>query len=344
MAADLQSAPVLTSLLREVSRSFYLTLWVLPGAVRESIGLAYLLARATDTIADTALVPLADRTLALSALRERILGERRTPLDFRALAEAQEGKSSAAERVLLLRIEEAISLLERQGEFDRTCIREVLVTITGGQLLDLERFGGVEAGIVRGLGTDAELDDYTYRVAGCVGEFWTKLTRKHVFPSDPLDEARFLEAGIRFGKGLQLVNILRDLPGDLRSGRCYIPWESLEPLGLAPADLLSTTAEPALRPLYLSLVDRAQGHLEAGWDYTRMIPLRFRRLRLACAWPLLIGARTLGMLRTGPVLAQGAKIKVPRSEVRQILWQSVVRLPLQRRWNRLFQEWRTREL
>ncbi|HTI69661.1 MAG TPA: phytoene/squalene synthase family protein [Candidatus Limnocylindria bacterium] len=342
MAADLQNAPVLTSLLREVSRSFYLTLWVLPKAVREPIGLGYLLARATDTIADTALVPLLERTEALVALRDRVLGNRKTRLDLASLAAAQTGKFSAAERVLLLRLEEAIAILESQSEFDRARIREVLATITAGQLLDLERFGGVERGGVRALETDAELDDYTYRVAGCVGEFWTHLTRKHVFPDAPIDADRFLEAGIRFGKGLQLVNILRDLPGDLRSGRCYIPRESLSAIGLEPDELLATSAENHLRPLYLSLVERAQGHLEAGWEYTGMIPARFFRLRLACAWPLLIGARTLGMLRQGPDLAEGAKIKVPRPEVRQILWQSVLRLPSRRRWDCLFQEWRER--
>ena len=47
----------LNQLLKQTSRSFYLTLRVLPGAIRPQIGLAYLLARTTDTIADTELVP-----------------------------------------------------------------------------------------------------------------------------------------------------------------------------------------------------------------------------------------------------------------------------------------------
>ena len=47
---------MLTSLLKEVSRSFYLTMRVLPSAIRPQIGLAYLLARTTDTIADTEIV------------------------------------------------------------------------------------------------------------------------------------------------------------------------------------------------------------------------------------------------------------------------------------------------
>ena len=42
----------LDPLLKSVSRSFHLTLRVLPAAIRPQIGLAYLLARATDTVAE----------------------------------------------------------------------------------------------------------------------------------------------------------------------------------------------------------------------------------------------------------------------------------------------------
>jgi farnesyl-diphosphate farnesyltransferase len=53
------------TLLRDVSRSFYLTLRVLPREIRPQISLAYLLARATDTIADTKAVPRAKRVETL---------------------------------------------------------------------------------------------------------------------------------------------------------------------------------------------------------------------------------------------------------------------------------------
>ena len=62
-------AETLNDLLQQTSRSFYLTLRVLPAAVRPQIGLAYLLARTTDTIADTELVPIEQRLDALKRLR-----------------------------------------------------------------------------------------------------------------------------------------------------------------------------------------------------------------------------------------------------------------------------------
>src|SRR5213594_2028357 len=89
---------LLTDLLRQVSRSFYTTLRILPGAVRRQIGLAYLLARATDTIADTQLVSVEQRLSALRLLRERILGVHQKPLSFGHLAQHQ---GSSAERFLL---------------------------------------------------------------------------------------------------------------------------------------------------------------------------------------------------------------------------------------------------
>ncbi len=229
------TSAVLVDLLGEVSRSFHQTLRVLPASVRAQIGLAYLLARTTDTIADTALVPVTQRLLALEALRERILGRTRQPLDFGELAR---GQGSPAERVLLERCGEAVALLEQFDAADQGRIREVLETITSGQELDLRRFEGASMESIVALATDAELDDYTHRVAGCVGEFWTKMCRAHVFPSAKVDDRFLLVNGVRFGKGLQLVNILRDLPVDLRNGRCYLPGGRLAAAGLSPADLL----------------------------------------------------------------------------------------------------------
>ena len=317
------------SLLREVSRSFYLTLRVLPGRIRPQIGLAYLLARATDTIADTGLVPAEQRLAALAALRERILGLHDRPLDLGELARRQ---GSPGERRLLEQSEASLALLATLAPADRQLVRQVLETITSGQELDLRRFAGASAQRIVCLRADEELDDYTYRVAGCVGEFWTRICRAHLFPKAPLDDAFLLANGVRFGKGLQLVNILRDLPSDLRQGRCYLPAESLAACGLGPAELLEPANEPRLHPLYDALLGRAQAHLLAGWDYTNALPRRSVRVRLACAWPILIGLETLRLLRGGNVLDPRQRFKVSRRQVKRLLWRSVLYYPSPTAW------------
>ncbi len=211
MAAELKN------LLKATSRSFYLTLRMLPGRVRRQIGLAYLLARTTDTIADTEIVPLTQRLDALQKLRARILGKSTAPLNFGELAKQQ---ASPAERLLLEKVEDSLALLLKLTPADLQRVRGVLDIITGGQVLDLERFAGASAENIIALKSGIELDDYTYRVAGCVGEFWTQLCRAHLFPYAELEDAKLFGDSIRFGKGLQLINILRDLAADLHKGRC----------------------------------------------------------------------------------------------------------------------------
>lgn len=329
---------LLTTLLREVSRSFYLTLRVLPKAIRPQIGLAYLLARTTDTVADTEIVPVEQRLKLLQSLRERILGLNSTPLDFGALAQHQ---GSPAERLLLEKCEAALALLQAQSLADQKLIREVLDTITSGQELDLKRF---ETGAkppegetpnLAALQTDAELDDYTYRVAGCVGRFWTRICLAHQFSLFQTPESAFEESGVRFGKGLQLVNILRDIPADLRKGRCYVPAEKLAENGLSPADLLRPESEAKFRPLYNSYLNAAESHLAAGWRYTNRTPFGQMRVRLACAWPILIGLQTIARLRSGNVLDPAQRIKISRKEVRGVMIRSVVTYPFPRAWRRL---------
>ena len=323
---------LLTDLLKEVSRSFYLTLRVLPKSIRRQIGLAYLLARTTDTIADTEIVPVEQRLKMLQALRERILGANSAPLDFGQLAQQQ---SLPAERILLERCEDSLGLLGAQSALDQKLIREVLEVITGGQELDLKRFGNPAPGKIVALQTDAELDDYTFRVAGCVGQFWTRICLAHQFSAQQTDQASFEELGMRFGKGLQLVNILRDIPADLAKGRCYIPAEKLTATGLSPADLLRPENEPKFRPLYNQYLDLTESHLAAGWNYTNLIPINQMRVRLACAWPILIGLRTIARLRSGNVLDSRQRIKINRREVREIMLRSIFYYPLPYIWRRL---------
>jgi len=362
-AGERQAGPsqarLLSALLRDVSRSFYLTMRVLPGAIRQQIRLAYLLARATDTIADTDVVPVAERLAALDQLRAHILGASTAPLDLtpflrapgsggaQAVTAGAEGSRNGrpagaahtdAERALLERVGEALSLLASFAPEDQRLIREVLTIITSGQELDLRRFGGATPAQIVALDTDAELDAYTYQVAGCVGEFWTRMGRAHLFPTAPFDEAWMLAKSVRFGKGLQLVNVLRDLPRDLRQGRCYLPRERLAARQLAPRDLLAPANLSRLRPLYDGYLDLAESCLADGWAYTNALPRPQTRVRLACAWPILIGVKTLARLRAGDVLDLQQSLKISRAEVRALMLRSVVLLPWRGAWERLFDQ------
>ena len=111
------------------------------------------------------------------------------------------------------------------------------------------------------LATEEELDDYTWRVAGCVGDFWTRICRAHLFPNASIEELRLIEDGIRFGKGLQLVNILRDIAVDLRRGRCYLPAPRLREQGLSPEDAVRYAFKSVGLALVITTVVLAAGFL-----------------------------------------------------------------------------------
>ena len=304
-------------LLRAVSRSFYLSLRLLPRGVREPISLAYLLARATDTIADTAEAPVGLRLKMLPILGRAIAGEGNAQaLDELRFSFAPQQRL-VAERELIELVPDCIEWLARVEPNDRADIRRVLARIVRGQTLDLERFGG--AGEVRALQTAAELEEYTYLVAGCVGEFWTEICARKVMPFSalPLEEMRTL--GIAFGNGLQLTNILRDVGSDLRNGRCYLPLEELQRAGLTAEDLRS--APPSAAGILASWRAKAEVGLRAGLEYSAAVASA--RVRIATALPALIGMRTVRRLEEAGVESLRTHVKVSRGEVRSLLWRTL---------------------
>jgi farnesyl-diphosphate farnesyltransferase len=286
-----------TGVLKGVSRSFYLTLRLLPAPMRRAASLGYLLARSSDTIADTAEAPVAERLGLLDAYGAAVEGEGALPDWSPALLAAAEPK----ERVLLERGGEVLAGLESLPAGERELVREVVRIIVSGQRLDLERFASAAPERPVALADDVALEDYTWRVAGCVGAFWTKLgflTLGERFST--ASESDLLERGIAYGKGLQLVNILRDLPRDLTAGRCYLPVGD----PFYRRELLTCHA----RWLEVALDRVAQGERYAE-------TLRSRRLRAATVLPASLAGETLMAMRGASWEALERRIKVPRSRV-----------------------------
>jgi farnesyl-diphosphate farnesyltransferase len=307
-------------ILRSVSRSFYLSIRLLPAQLRDPIGLAYLLARATDTLADTAEVSATLRDESLQKLARAIQGK----LSQNELSNLSESfaplQKNASERTLIETLPACLDWLAQIQENDRDDIRAVLEHINRGQLLDVRRFG--DAAETHALATETELDEYTYLVAGCVGEFWTQLCFRHLKNFSDLAPERMRNLGRDYGNGLQLINILRDAGADFANGRCYFPEEELKALGIAPNELISRRSDVV--PMLDRWRKKAEQGITAGIEYCCAIqPVR---VRLATALPALIGARTLALLRAAGVGALQQKIKVPRSEVRAIISSATISL------------------
>ena len=290
----------LLPLLRRVSRAFYLSIRVLPAPVRRPVGLAYLLARAADTIADTSVVP-SDRRLRLLLEFRRMLASGCADAGIDEIGDAQRATGGTdAERDLLSATPSALRTLHAMRNPDRDLVISVVTTLTEGMEFDLNRFLGGRPEEIRALASDADLDRYTYLIAGCVGEFWTGVTAAHTGALTAWDLDRMTQLGVQFGQGLQLTNILRDVPADLAAGRCYLPEDWLDELGLSPRDLLEPRNRAAARPALVRGIETALRRFEAGEGYIVAIPRRCLRLRLAALWPLLMGLATLAETATNP--------------------------------------------
>jgi farnesyl-diphosphate farnesyltransferase len=320
-----------TAILRSVSRSFYLSIRLLPAQLREPVALAYLLARTTDTVADTAQISRSVRIETLKMLSNGIQGKTSREVVVDLVASFVSLQEGAVERRLLESLPDCLEWLEQMEAADRDEIRVVLRKIAQGQMLDLQRFDNPAE--IRALQNAADLDEYTYLVAGCVGEFWTRLCFRHVRKFASLSEDEMLALGKRYGMALQLINVLRDTGSDLRAGRCYFPEYQLGAAHLTAGQILS---EPErFQPIYRSWAQKAQDGLECGMQYSRSI--RNRRVRAATVLPALIGARTLALLSEAGAAALRRTVKVPRGEVRRIISSLALTLASRRQIDAMFE-------
>src|SRR5881397_3121897 len=300
-------------ILRSVSRSFYLSIRFLPAQLRQPIALAYLLARSTDTIADTTGISRLVRIETLKMLSNGIQGKASRDVVVNLIASFIPLQVNENEQQLLKSLPDFLDWLDQIEQADRNDIRIVLGKITRGQMLDLQRFDNPQE--IRALSTAADLDEYTYLVAGCVGEFWTRLCFRHVRNFASLSEDEMLALGKRYGMALQLINVLRDAGSDLHAGRCYFPEYELAAAHLTASQIFS---EPErFQSIYRTWLDKAKARLECGIRYSRAI--ENRRVRAATVLPALIGARTLALLDHARTDALQRTVKVPRSEVRKMI-------------------------
>lgn len=329
-------------ILQSVSRSFGLTIRLLPTALQAPVGIGYLLARATDTVADTIALPLAERQVLLDLMTQAIAkpdtsASENKELQHRTQAFAAQ-QTDPHERALMQALPQCLPLLHTLHPADQASVRQVLGHITRGQQLDMACFGpGLHA-----LQTEAELSDYTWLVAGCVGEFWTELCGRHLPGYSLLPQEEMMRIGRAYGMGLQRLNIIRDSGADLAAGRCYWPEETLAHAGLTP-EVLARAAQTgdadtlqALAPLYTAWLDHTQAQLAEGMRYA--LALKPLRLRLASALPALIGARTIALLRQAGPAALTQRIKMPRREIRALLWRIALGLGSRAVLDRQFQK------
>src|SRR5215213_2828306 len=163
-------------ILKSVSRSFYLSICLLPRAVQVPVGLAYLLARASDTIADTESVPAETRLRRLAGFDVLVRGG--TAPNAITAIQRDITPEHAGERALVAALPEVLKAYSALETWEWNETSALLGNIIRGQSNDLETFA--IPGKIIPLPNAAALEDYIYLVAGCVGEWWTRVCFHHL--------------------------------------------------------------------------------------------------------------------------------------------------------------------
>jgi len=294
------------AVLKGVSRSFYLSIRLLPRLMREPVSIGYLLARASDTLADTEKVPAKLRMecldLFLDALKNDTTREELLEMISSRFVQYQ---TNPKEKLLLEKLSDVFDWYDTVREWAWADIAEVMKPIVAGQKWDVQYFGIDKNKQIK---SEKDLDTYCYQVAGSVGEFWGNVGQHAYKRFTTFTDDILKIKGVRYGKGLQLINILRDLPEDLEQGRCYLPDVSTKDT----EKLLESTKK---------FRTQAREYLEQGLEYSTS--LRQKRSRIATALPALIGLKTLDLMDEATWEDWQAGIKITRKEVRKCLWKAM---------------------
>lgn len=255
-------------MLKETSRTFFIPISFLEPALKKTVGSAYLCMRAIDEIEDHPELP--------DEVKIRLLNETSKMLQLPFDRTAYEALLKPYEHIL-----PEVSL--RLADWISVCPPEI-----AGKVLEStsEMAEGMAKWVERKfvIQTREDLDDYTYYVAGLVGTMLSDLWKWH----DNTETDR--ELAIGFGRGLQAVNMLRNLDEDRERGVSFVPegWTRDDMFNYANENL-------AQADLYVKSISN-------------------KRILMFCKVPLALAHSTLKALKSG-------REKMSRNEVEGIVEQ-----------------------
>ncbi len=166
-----------------------------------------------------------------------------------------------------------------------------------------------------GLPTLADLDNYCYYVAGCVGEMLAKLFC-HYSPEINQHRDELLKLSVSFGQGLQMTNILKDIWDDAQRGVCWLPQDVFAETGFDLKNINLQENDPAFAAGLEHLISIAQGHLHNALVYTLKIPSHETGIRNFCLWALGMAVLTLKKIKQNINFRHSDQVKITRNSVK----------------------------
>ena len=301
------------TLLKNTSRSLYLSVQALPRIVRPTFSIAYLLCRYADTIADTHLLS-ADTRLAWIRDFAHLI-EAQPQARMLRLAREISGKSeNPYEKELIKNLPLCLAEFNRLSSSDQELVLQVVRAVCEGMQIDLTTFPTEPTPAPKAFAKQEDLEHYCRLMGGKPGLFWSQLIAKTTSLSVAQDD--FFNWGQQIGDALQIVNILRDLPKDLQLGRCYFPQTDLQAAGLTPSDLLLSKNSGRFEPIKQKWICWGLSRLQQANIYFRQIPKQQLGQRAAVAWPILWTADTLFLLaKETDLLNSSKRVKIARNTI-----------------------------
>jgi farnesyl-diphosphate farnesyltransferase len=297
------------SILPGVSRTFALTIPVLPGELATVVTNAYLLCRLADTIEDD--IALNDTQKTRFHARFVRVVEGLEPAE--AFAEALEPKLSERtledERDLVRNTAKVIRITHGFSSEARGALTRCVKIMCRG-MPEFQRNRSAA-----GLPALQNLDEYCYYVAGVVGEMLTELFLLHCPELEPQRE-RMMRLAVSFGQGLQMTNILKDIWDDQQADTCWLPRAVFERHGFNLNALGTAHESTAFAAGLDELVGIAHAHLRNALEYSCMIPRRESGIRKFCLWAIGLAVLTLRKIHHNPGFSSGNDVKVSRRTVK----------------------------
>jgi farnesyl-diphosphate farnesyltransferase len=300
------------AILQRVSRTFALTIPLLPGPLQRVVANAYLLCRIADTIEDESALSVVQKQHFHDFFVAVVSGAADPAAFALELAPLLASDASDGERDLVLHAGAVLDVTRALNVNQRAALTRCLTVMSEGMPRYERRASRA------GLRDQHALDNYCYCVAGVVGETLTALFCDY---SAAIARQRdtLMPLGISFGHGLQMVNILKDFWEDQQRGVCWLPRSVFLGAGVELDAVDGAVCPPGFVEGYLSLVALAHGHLRNGFEYTLLIPEQESGIRRFCLLALGLAAQTLQSIHRHPDFRCGAEVKVSHRVVADAL-------------------------
>jgi farnesyl-diphosphate farnesyltransferase len=325
-------------ILPAVSRTFALSIRLLPGDLGAAVRCAYLICRIADTVEDEPNLPATRKAALLDSLAS-CFDDATAPADF--VARTSDVTGDAA-HVRLVHNADLVFIAYRElPENTRGYVRHWV----GEMIAGMRKFVLLYPHGIR-IQSIEEYKEYCYYVAGTVGYLLTDLWHEHS-PSIGKRQYQALRERCRaFAEALQTVNILKDVARDAEhENSIYIPEQLLREHGSAHASILASDRAQENREALGTLIQLAWQDLDQATAYLLTIPRRAVSIRLFCALPLLFAYATLRDLTGTPgALENRLVVKISRSEVKSLTLLSMLGVLSNRAMARLVERARTKPL